>query len=93
MTKNTGSDEPGAPRGNSAAKPSINQASPEWRAIWLRCVEAAHTEWSKVPYNDLALSGGDARKLVMLLEKHYDLADGEAWRKVEAFLRQCQPRI
>lgn len=93
MAKNKGSDGSDAASGRFAAKPPIDQTSPEWRATWLRCVEAAHSEWNKIPYNDLALSGGDARKLVVLLERHYELADGEAWRKVEAFLRQCQPRI
>ncbi|MGV3591363.1 MAG: hypothetical protein ACO1PZ_06710 [Gammaproteobacteria bacterium] len=90
MARNDGSD---ASSGRSAARMPIDHTSPEWRAIWLRCVEAAHNEWREIPYNDLALSGGDARKLVVLLERHYELADGEAWRKVEAFLRQCQPRI
>ena len=82
---------------SAPGKPPVNlrtaQTSPEWRATWLRCVEAAHAEWERISYNDLALSGGDPRKLVTLLERHYDLADGEAWRKVEAFLRQCQPRV
>ena len=93
MARNNGSHGSDAALARFAAKPHIDPTSPEWRAIWLRCVEAAHGEWSRIPYNDLALSGGDARKLVVLLERHYELADGEAWRKVEAFLRQCQPRI
>jgi hypothetical protein len=67
--------------------------SAEWRALWLRCLEAASAEWSKIPYNDLAISGGDPRKLTRLVDKYYDLADGEARRQVEAFLRGCQPRI
>ena len=92
MTKKTaGSAGSGAGSGQHTST-SIDTASPEWRAIWLRCVEAAHNEWNRIPYNDLALSGGDPRKLVALLERHYELADGEAWRKVDSFLRQCLPR-
>lgn len=93
MSKNPDADGPDATLGNSAVNLRTLQVSPEWRAMWLRCVEAAHAEWSQISYNDLALSGGDPRKLVTLLERHYDLADGEAWRKVEAFLKQCQPRL
>ena len=92
MSKKAGSGGPtGSPR-RPAPKQQQTQDVQAWRAIWLRCVEAAHREWDKIPYNDLALSGGDRRKLIALLEMHYDLADGEAPRKVDAFLRQCQPR-
>jgi hypothetical protein len=60
---------------------------------WLRCLEAASAQWNKVPYNELAMSGGDVLKLTRLVDRHYDLADGEARRQVETFLRECQPRI
>jgi hypothetical protein len=67
--------------------------APDWRTTWLRCLEAAASQWNKIPYNDLAISGGEPRRLTHLVDKHYDLADGEARRQVEAFLRECQPRF
>lgn len=73
--------------------PPVAYGSSEWRVLWLRCLEGACSQWNKIPYNDLAMSGGNPRTLVRLVEKHYDLADGEAQRQVEAFLRECQPRI
>ena len=93
MTNTPGSGGPTESGRDAASNQSLAPDSKEWRAVWLRCTEAAHMEWNKIPYNELALSGGDPRKLIVLLEKYYELADGEAWRKVDAFLRQCQPRI
>jgi hypothetical protein len=78
---------------NSAGKQPLPYDSAEWRAVWLRCLEAACTQWSRIPYNELALSGGDVRKLTRLVDRHYDLAEGEAQRQVTTFLRECQPRI
>lgn len=71
----------------------VAYGSAEWRALWLRCLEGASTQWSKIPYNDLAISGGEPRTLTRLVDKHYDLPEGEARRQVDAFLRGCQPRI
>lgn len=66
--------------------------SAQWRTLWLRCLEAASNEWHAIPYNDLAVSGGDPRKLMRLIHMHYDLPDSEVRRQVEIFLRECQAR-
>jgi hypothetical protein len=75
--------------GKQTRKARPAYGSPEWRSIWLRCVDAARSEWSKVPYNDLAQTGGDPQKLVALLLRHYELTERDARRQVEAFLMQC----
>jgi hypothetical protein len=93
MKSKSGSDTPPGSANKSGAKQPLAYDSPEWRTLWLRCLEAASAEWNKIPYNDLAISGGDPRKLTRLVDKYYDLVDGEARRQVEAFLRECQPRI
>lgn len=93
MNKKSGSDATPGSANRPARKQPLAYDSPEWRTLWLRCLEAACAEWKKIPFNDLAMSGGDPRKLTRLVDKYYDLADGEARRQVEAFLRECQPRI
>lgn len=90
ISNKSGPDGPSGPELVSARKQTPAYDSPEWRAIWLRSLEAACAEWRAIPYNDLAISGGDPRRLTRLVNMHYDLADGEAWRQVEAFLGECR---
>ena len=63
--------------------------TPEWRSAWLRCVDAACTTWKRLPYNDLAQTGGDAHKLVALLKLHYELSERDARHQAKDFLAQC----
>ena len=88
-----GSDGPPGPHDLAAHKNSPSVDAQEWRALWLRCLEAACVQWDRIPYNDLAISGGDPLKLTRLVNLHYELADGEARRQVDTFLRECQPRF
>ena len=74
-------------------------AGPGWVSIWVELAAASagaspwiisDSIWSIFWAVSRAASradSGDPRRLATLLEMHYELADGEAWRMVDAFLR------
>jgi hypothetical protein len=63
--------------------------SRQWKAGWMRSVDAARIVWNRLSYDELLQTHGDAQNLAGLIEKRYRLGEGEASRQVEEFLGQC----